>query len=157
MLTAFTLVGMLISSACEQLKDPTSPYMIIFMNTVLFWYMIRYSRIEQNYDNIIINTKKWKHEGIFLGIINGLYVFTTPFISSYNDGISMAILSIMLQLTLKMYSMESIKTNYIKMFYCATFLIVMSLLKYISNIEMELFFGYMIVSYLLYYVAEKIF
>lgn len=157
MLTAFTLVGMLISSACEQLKDPTSPYMIIFMNTVLFWYMIRYSRIEQNYDNIIINTKKWKHEGIFLGIINGLYVFTTPFISSYNDGISMAILSIMLQLTLKMYSMESIKTNYVKMFYCATFLIVMSLLKYISNIEMELFFGYMIVSYLLYYVAEKIF
>ena len=153
MLTAFTLVGMLIVSSCDQLKDPTSPYLVIFMNTVLFWYMVRYSKIEENNNNMVINTSKWKKQGIFLGIFNGLYVFTTV---GYKEGITMAIASTLLQLILKLYSIESKKTLSVKLFYVVSIMIVMIILKYISIVSSDLFFGYLLLSYIFYVSADKI-
>jgi len=154
MLTAFTLIGMLIVSSCEQLKDPTSPYLVIFMNTVLFGYMVRYSKTEENDNdnNIIINTSKWKKQGIFLGIFNGLYVFTTV---GYQEGITMAIASTLLQLILKLYSIESKKTVSVKLFYAVSLFIVITVLKYISVVGSEIFWGYLLLSYLFYIMADK--
>ena len=153
MLTAFTLVGMLIVSSCDQLKDPTSPYLVIFMNTVLFCYMVRYSKTEENNNSVVINTSKWKKQGIFLGIFNGLYVFTTV---GYKEGITMAIASTLLQLTLKLYSIESIKTLGVKTFYVVSMSIIMFMLKYISIVDSEIFFGYLLLSYIFYELADKL-
>jgi magnesium-transporting ATPase (P-type) len=153
MLTAFTLVGMLIVSSCDQLKDPTSPYLVIFMNTVLFWYMVIYTKTEENNNNTIVNMEKWKKQGIFLGIFNGLYVFTS---TEYSEGITMAIASTLLQLILKLYSISSMKTNGVKLYYWTSTLIVMSILKYISFVSSEIFFGYLLISYIFYLIADKI-
>ena len=123
------------------------------MNTVLFCYMVRYSKTEENNNSVVINTSKWKKQGIFLGIFNGLYVFTTV---GYKEGITMAIASTLLQLTLKLYSIESIKTLGVKTFYVVSMSIIMFMLKYISIVDSEIFFGYLLLSYIFYELADKL-
>ena len=154
MLSAFTLFGMLISSFYDQVRDPSSPLLTTFMNAVLFLYMMKYSYYEEIsnvYSNISI--RKWYLDGLLLGILNGIYVFS---VVNYNNGIYLAISSIILQLVLKMYNFDSNKKILNKIFYCFTCSIILYVLYYLSTLSYDIYIGYLLLSTLLFKIIDYI-
>lgn len=148
MLTSFTLFGMLITSFYERVRDPTSPYLMGLTNMILSLYMMYYSYFEQS--TILMSNKTYVH-GILLGLLNGLYVFSN---TDYNSGIYLAVASIVMQLVLRLQSVDSNKSAINKMFYCLSCLFVIAILYTISNISAEMFFSYLLLSGVMYYLVD---
>lgn len=155
MLSAFTLFGMLVTSFYEKIRDPANPFLMTFMNSMLFLYMIKYSYYEEItrvYNNISMT--KWYIQGLLLGILNGIYVFS---VIDYDNAIYLAISSIMLQLVLRLSSVDSNKGKINKLFYVITCSFVLGVLYFSSNLSIDTYFGYLLLSGILYKLIEFIY
>jgi soluble P-type ATPase len=148
MLTSFSLFGMLVTSFYERIRDPTSPYLMASTNALLFLFMIYYSYYE---DSTIIMSNKSYVQGILLGSINGLYVFWNL---PNENGIYLAIASVIMQLTVRLQCVDSDKSIKNRLFYAISCSITIIILYVLSDIQYDMFIGYLILSLLMYYIIE---
>ena len=149
MLSAFTLLGMLLSSYYEQIRDPANPLLMSCLNGILFLYMIKFV----TYSDTNIITTYWYEKGIILGLINGLYVFH---ITDYSDGIYLAVASIFLQLIIKMMLFDD-NSIINKLYYTVTSSLILYLIYIVSNLSYSLYLEYMLFSNMSYIVIAKYF
>ena len=149
MLSAFTLLGMLLTSYYEQLRDPTNPILMASLNGILFLYMIKY--VKKSKSQIISNN--YYEQGLILGLINGLYVFN---ITNYEEGIYLAIASIFIQLIIKMMTFDD-KNILNIIYYILTSSIILLIIYFVSNLSYNLFLEYMIFTIISYMLIARFF
>jgi hypothetical protein len=154
MLSAFTLFGMLITSFYERLRDPANPFLMTFMNSMLFLYMIKYSYYETNTKAHNISIKKWYLQGILLGILNGIYVFS---VVDYDSGIYLAMSSIVLQLVTRLVSIDSNKSKTNMLFYAISCSLILAIMYFSSKMAFDVYMGYLLLSVLMYKTIELIY